>query len=382
MRNKVKIEFITSNRADFYLLENVITAFKKIQDFDVQLTVTGAHLSKSYGYTIDEIEKSDIHVDNIIDVLSNDSINQHLNELVSNTINLFHNHFLSKTPDLLIVLGDRYETMAVVIAAHNLGIPIGHIYGGEYSLGSNDNYYRDIITIQSRLHFVSDRRAFERVSNLIGGSDSIFEIGHLGLENISKIKFIKKETLLDSIGIDTKDYKKICVLSLHPSTNERITPLEQVAFLQDLINSNLDFYFIATAANNDTGGELINNFYRSLNRVSNFVFTPNLGTEKYLNFCKISDVVIGNSSSLMFEVPSLGVLTINLGDRQKGRSRNVKVIDLEYHLNSIIDVLNVNDQITKNNSDIDHPTYQEASKIILDRTFEFVKFVYKWTSDE
>lgn len=381
MRNRVKIEFVTSNRADFYLLENVIIAFKEIQDFDVRLTATGSHLSKSYGYTIDEIENRGISVDNRIEVFPNESIDYHLNDLVSKTINLFHKHFLSETPNLLIVLGDRYEIMAIVIAANNLGIPIGHIYGGEYSLGSNDNYYRDIITIQSRLHFVSNRRAFDKVSKLLGCSDLIFEIGHLGLENIQKLHFISKEALLEAIGVNIKHYKKICVLSLHPATNERITPTEQVAFLKDLINSNLDYFFIATSANSDSGGNLINDFYRGVNNVSNFFFTPNLGTQKYLNLCRISDAVVGNSSSLMFEVPSLEVLTINLGDRQKGRSRNEKLIDLDYNLELIIKVLKGNKKTT-NYSDSNRLNNYESSKIILNRTLEFVSSSLEWKYDE
>lgn len=381
MRNRVKIEFVTSNRADFYLLENVIIAFKEIQDFDVRLTVTGSHLSKSYGYTIDEIENRGISVDNRIEIFPNESIDYHLNDLVSKTINLFHKHFLSETPNLLIVLGDRYEIMAIVIAANNLGIPIGHIYGGEYSLGSNDNYYRDIITIQSCLHFVSNRRAFDKVSKLLGCSDLIFEIGHLGLENIQKLQFNSKEALLEAIGVNIKHYKKICVLSLHPATNERITPTDQVAFLQDLINSNLDYFFIATSANSDSGGNLINDFYSGINNISNFFFTPNLGTQKYLNLCRISDAVVGNSSSLMFEVPSLEVLTINLGDRQKGRSRNEKLIDLDYNLMLITKVLKGNKKTTSY-PDSNRFNNYESSKIILNRTLEFFSSSLEWKYDE
>lgn len=377
MRNRIKIEFVTSNRADFYLLENVISVFKEVKDFDVRLTVTGSHLSKSYGYTIAEIEKKNINVDNKIEVLPKNSIQFHINEVVSKTINLFHDHFLSNSPDLLIVLGDRYEIMSVVIAANNLDIPIGHIYGGEYSYGSYDNYYRDIITIQSRLHFVSDRKALEKVSRLIGSSDLIFEIGHLGLENIKKLIFNSKEELLESIGIDIKDYKKICIISLHPATNELITPTEQVVFLHNLINSNLEFFFIATAANSDPGGDLINDYYRTLSNFKNFFFTPNLGTQKYLNLCKIADLVIGNSSSLMYEVPSLGVVTINLGDRQKGRSRNEKVIDLDYRIELIINILKIHTNTKKELISIIQNGSYEPSKIILGHTQDFFNSNFK-----
>jgi len=335
-----RVTIVSSNRADFYLLEPVIRKLRADRDFSVCFVVTGAHLLESMGTTLDDVVIRGIHVDEKIVVFSDADHDTNLNQKIANVISAFDNFFVVNQPDLIIVLGDRFEVMAIAIAANNLNLPLAHLYGGETSLGSKDELYRNLITLMSELHFVSNETAANKVRKLLNHNNNIYEVGHLGLENVRSIDFRSKEELFKLLDVKVPLKSYLCVISIHPATNESIVPKDQVVFLDQLITNHPNINFIATAANNDLGGELINDFYRKSVLVnSNFFFKENLGLESYLNLCKVSNVVIGNSSSLMFEVPSLGVMVINLGERQSGRSRLPNVINLPYSVHEVREVL-------------------------------------------
>jgi GDP/UDP-N,N'-diacetylbacillosamine 2-epimerase (hydrolysing) len=334
MRNK-SVVVVSSNRADYYLLENIIKNLQIDKNVVTKFVVTGAHLSRRGGFTINEIRNRNVDIYDEIAVLDFDEDSSHINLETSITINAFNHFFLREKPDLILLLGDRYEIFGVSIAARNLDIPIAHIYGGEYSYGSRDNYYRDMITLQSSLHLCLDQRASNRVTQLLGGDSFVYQIGHLGLENIRNMNFVEKSLLLQTINVKASINDYICVISMHPATQEKVTPQEQIDFIDNIVRNNENVLFVATSANNDIGGSLINNAYYELQtKYANFEFVHSLGSKLYLNLCSISNLVIGNSSSLMFEVPSLGVPTINLGTRQLGRSRLDSVIDIPYNVDT------------------------------------------------
>jgi GDP/UDP-N,N'-diacetylbacillosamine 2-epimerase (hydrolysing) len=338
MRSR-RITIVSSNRADFYLLEKVIKKLKNDRELSVTFVITGAHLLESMGTTLDDVLSRDIEVDEKINIFSNKNIKNGINKDIAYVINTFDRFFIDNNPDLLIVLGDRFETMAVAMAANGLNIPIAHLYGGETSLGSKDNTYRDLITLLSKLHFVSDENAARKVYRLTQLEENIYQVGHLGLENIRHIQFQSKEMLFRILKVNFPIDVYVCTISLHPATNENVTPKDQVHFLDQLISGCPNIYFVATASNNDLGGNLLNDFYKKIMKTRlNFTYKENLGTEKYLNLCKVSNMVIGNSSSLMYEVPSLGVPVVNLGDRQSGRSRLTNVINMPYSVETVTEM--------------------------------------------
>ena len=359
-----RVTVVSSNRADFYLLESVIMKLKADQDLSVCFVVTGAHLLESMGKTIDDIVARGIHIDEEIKVFSDADLDVSLNYKIASTINAFDEFFNVNQPDLVLLLGDRFEIMAIAIAASNLNLSLAHLYGGETSMGSMDESYRNVITLLSKLHFVSDEIAATKVRKLLDHDSKIYEVGHLGLENIRSFDFHSKEELFKLLDINVSTGSFLCTISLHPATNEVVTPEDQIKFLDQLTANQPEILFIATASNNDLGGKLINNFYREkMLRHSNFIFKENLGTEKYLNLCKVSNMVIGNSSSLMFEVPSLGVPVINLGERQSGRSRMTTVINLPYSVSDVSEFLN--SRVSRKNKLIEPQNNVESSELIV-----------------
>jgi GDP/UDP-N,N'-diacetylbacillosamine 2-epimerase (hydrolysing) len=359
-----RVTIVSSNRADFYLLEPVIKKLKKERGLTVYFVVTGAHLLDSMGLTIDDVISRGIEVNDKIQVFSNKNKENFINMDIANVITAFDRFLFNNKPDLLLLLGDRFEIMAVALAANGLNIPIAHLYGGETSLGSKDNTYRDLITHLSRLHFVSDENAARKVHRLTQQEGNIYQVGHLGLENIRHLQFQSRETLFSELKVDFPIDSYLCIISLHPATNESLTAEDQVSFLDQLISRFHQVFFIATAANSDSGGKLINDYYeKSMSDRLNFTYRENLGTEKYLNLCKISNIVIGNSSSLMYEVPSLRVPVVNLGDRQSGRSRLPNVADCPYSVDTLSEMMFKGETILSN--DFEEIQRVDSSDLIL-----------------
>jgi GDP/UDP-N,N'-diacetylbacillosamine 2-epimerase (hydrolysing) len=364
MRSR-RITIVSSNRADFYLLEPVIRKLKNDRELSVSFVVTGAHLLESMGTTIDDVLSRDIEVDEKVNIFSDTNIENGINKVIANVINTFDRFFVDNNPDLLLLLGDRFETMAIAMAANGLNIPIAHLYGGETSLGSKDNTYRDLITLLSKLHFVSDENAARKVYRLTQLEENIYQIGHLGLENIRHIQFQSREMLFNLLKVNFPIDSYLCTISLHPATNESVTPEDQVIFLDRLISGCPHIYFVATAANNDLGGNLLNDFYKkNMKTRLNFIYKENLGTEKYLNLCKVSNMVIGNSSSLMYEVPSLGVPVVNLGDRQSGRSRLSNVINSPYSVETVSEM--IHKVVTNTSNDFEEIQMINSSDLIVE----------------
>lgn len=322
---KKVIGILTATRAEYGLLKNIILKLNKKPEYDVRVLVTGMHLSSEFGYTYKEIEKDGINIDKKVEILlsSDDS------EAVSKSMGLamigFGEYFREKRPDMLIVLGDRYETLAVCMAASNARIPIAHLYGGEITEGALDNAIRHSISKLSYLHFTSTEEYRKRVIQLGEEPSRVFCVGAMGIENIVSEKLMTKEELEKSIGM--KLDVPYSVVTFHPVTLEENTAGKQIDQLLKYMDSRKDMKYIITKANADEGGQQINQ------KIDDYVNCHNnakaffsLGIKRYLSALKYAHMIMGNSSSGLLEAPSFKIPTINIGDRQKGRITAESVI--------------------------------------------------------
>ncbi len=331
---KRKICFITTSRADFGILSGLIKKFKKDKSLITKLIVTGSHLSNNFGKTVIEIKNSKIKIDYKVKILKKINSDSDINKTLSITLNKFNELFNLLKPNLIILLGDRYETLGVAISALNLKIPIAHIHGGEKTTGSVDDIYRHCITKMSNLHFTSNIKYKKRINQLGEDPNYIYNVGSLGVENIKKSKFKSRKDLQRIYSLNKE--KKIILVSLHPETygfkTNKILIESTLASLRKLKNFNLIF----TSSNADLGGEKFNKEIKKFVKTNkSSLFLHSLGHENYLSLLKTAELLIGNSSSGIIEAPSLKTPTINIGNRQNGREKSKSIINCEANTNKI-----------------------------------------------
>ncbi|KJS88806.1 MAG: UDP-N-acetylglucosamine 2-epimerase [Peptococcaceae bacterium BICA1-8] len=325
---KKKINILTSTRAEYGLLKPIIEKLKLIPNFDVRVVATGAHLSPEFGLTYKEIEQGGIEIDEKIEILLSADTPAAISKSMGLAMIGFADYFERLKPDMLIVLGDRYETLAVTTVAMNHRVPITHLYGGETTEGAIDESIRHAITKLSYLHFTSTEEYRNRVIQLGENPKNVFCVGAIGIENILKEKLLSKSEFEESVNL--KLDKPYAMVTFHPVTLEDNKSKEQVKALLDVCESYKDMKFIFTKANADSSGRIINQMIDDFAYNNNhaIVFTS-LGMTRYLSALKYCNMVIGNSSSGLIEAPSFGIPTINIGDRQKGRIQAVGVINCE-----------------------------------------------------
>ncbi len=323
-----KIAIITGTRAEFGLLRPLVEAIREDKQFVLQLIVTGMHLSAEFGYTINEIEKSGFTVDKKVEcLLSSDSAVG-----VSKTIGLatigFADAYEDLQPDLIVVLGDRTEILAAVIAGTVANIPIAHLHGGETTEGAYDEGIRHAITKFSYLHFTSTESYRRRVIQLGENPERVYNVGAIGLDSIKKLKLLSKEEF--EISIDFKLNKRNVLVTYHPVTLEKESPAETFNNLLNELDKLDDTHIIFTHANSDKSGRVINQMILDYiqNHKDKAVEFKSLGQLRYLSALQYVDTVIGNSSSGIIEVPTFGIPTINIGDRQKGRIFSKSIIQV------------------------------------------------------
>lgn len=330
------ISILTATRAEYGLLHPIIKKLNQIDDYDVRVVVTGMHLSAEYGYTYKEIEYDGIKIDKKIEILLNSGSSVSVSKSMGLAIISFAEYFDNLKPDLLIVLGDRYETLAVCCAAMNANIPIAHLYGGETTEGAIDEAIRHSITKMSYLHFTSTESYRKRVIQLGEDPERVFNVGSLGVENIKNIKLLTKEELEKSIHFSLD--KRTALMTFHPVTLEKDTCEAQFKNILDAIDSFDDLKVIITKANADMGGILINKMIDDYvaSKPEKCIAYESLGQVRYLSAMKHCDFVIGNSSSGIIEAPSLKKIVINIGDRQKGRIQAKSTINCKPEVSDII----------------------------------------------
>ena len=330
-----KICFITGSRAEYGLLRPLMDKIRKSAEFELQIIATSMHLSHEFGLTYREIEKDGFTIDDKIEILlSSDS-----SIAVSKAIGLgcisLSESFARLAPDLVIVLGDRFETFAAATAAHVARIPIAHLHGGELTEGAFDDAFRHSITKMSILHFTSTEIYRRRVIQLGEQPTTVFNVGAIGLDNIQELRLLSKKKLEQELGVSF--LKKNLLVTFHPATADRNSAMKQCTELLAALDELKDTFIIFTKSNADAEGRLINTMiekYVSRNTSSSALFSS-LGQLKYLSLLQCVDGVVGNSSSGIIEAPGFKIGTINIGNRQLGRMRASSIIDCEPQKKSI-----------------------------------------------
>lgn len=322
-----KICVVTSTRAEYGLLYWLLKEIEADSELSLQLIVTGMHLSPEFGLTYKEIEK-EFKIDKKIEILSSSHTSLDICAGMARVYEKFAPALAELKPDILVLLGDRYEIFGVAGVASIMQIPIAHIHGGETTQGAFDEAFRHSITKMGHIHFAATNEYANRIIQLGEEPGRVFNVGGPGIENIKKLNLLNKDEFEKSINF--KLAKKNILITFHPATLENSSAREQFNELLKALDELDDTNFIFTKANSDTDGDVINKMideYVKQNPQKAVAFAS-LGQLRYLSAIKFVDIVLGNSSSGLTEVPSFKKATVNIGDRQKGRARASSVIDV------------------------------------------------------
>ena len=319
-----KICVVTGTRAEYGLLYWLMKEIESDKELQLQLIVTGMHLSPEFGLTYQEIEK-DFKIDKKIEMLLSSDTSVGISKSMGLAQISFSESYENFQPNLIVVLGDRYEIFSAVSAAMIARIPVAHLHGGEATEGSIDEPIRHSITKMSQLHFTATEEYKNRVIQLGEHPDRVFNVGGLGIDNIKKLQLLSKNDFEKLINFNLN--KNNILVTFHPVTLEESTAKEQFQELLYSIDELKDTNVIFTKANSDTDGRIINNM------IDNYVFThdntisfKSMGQLKYLSALQFMDAIVGNSSSGLLEAPSFKITTVDIGDRQRGRVKADSVI--------------------------------------------------------
>ena len=352
---------VTGSRAEYGILRGLMKAIQNDPDLKLQVIATNQHLSKLQGETYKEIEKDGFAIDfkvNMADDEAPDTANTTA-KAMSRGISGFADAFDALQPDLLLILGDRYEMLAVASAALIYKIPIAHLHGGEITEGAFDDAIRHAITKMSHLHFTSTEVYRQRVIQLGEQPDRVFNVGALGVENIMKTDFMTKEDIEQSLNFQMTDKCFLC--TYHPVTLSNMSSETQIMNLLKALDDYQNYHIIFTYSNSDTNSQII------IKRIQEYVdrnegrcmFIPSLGQRRYFSALKYMTAVIGNSSSGIIEVPSFGIPTLDIGDRQKGRIAADSVIHCGYSTEEIKE--GITKVVKYTSKKIANPYYKEGT---------------------
>ncbi len=323
-----KICIVTGGRADYGLLKWVMQGIKSDSDLVLQLLATGSHLSPVHGETYREIESDGFIIDYKIAILSEDDSPVGIAKSISKAVTSFSEKLAILKPDVVVLLGDRYEIFAAAAAALVSRIPVAHIHGGETTLGAFDESLRHSITKMSHLHFVSTKEYGRRVVQLGEIPSRVFQVGGLGVESIHKLNLLGRQELEATLGI--KFNLKNLLITFHPVTLEDGTAEVQMNELLSALSELKDTTMIFTLPNADTGGlTIIRMIMEYVSQNKNAHCYPSLGQLLYLSTVAQVDLVIGNSSSGIMEVPTFKKGTLNIGERQTGRIQAQSIVNCE-----------------------------------------------------
>ena len=363
----MKICIFTTTRADFGILKNLIIKIKNEQKFNLKLVAGGSHFSKKYGNSFKEIKENKINIDFKIkqkkyhdDIFS---IIKVFNLTLSNSCRI-----LKKVkPDLVLLLGDRYEILSVAVAANLSKIPIAHLYGGEITGASIDDGFRHSITKLSHVHFVANQIYKKRVIQLGENKKNVHVVGGLAADNISQVRILTKKELENLLNIKFK--KNNFIVNFHPETIFKNKSLGQIKDLLKITKKFKDTNFFFTAPGLDLEStNIINEIKKAAKSNKNVYFFESLGQQKYFSLIRLSSGMIGNSSSGILEMPYFNKPTLNIGDRQKGRLTSNTIINCQFKTNLIIKkirtILNKNYKIKKINKNLPYGKKGAVNKII------------------
>ncbi|AMK77763.1 MULTISPECIES: UDP-N-acetylglucosamine 2-epimerase [Methylomonas] len=334
-----KICVVTGSRAEYGLLYWLLREIEADAELELQLIVTGMHLSSEFGLTWRQIAADGFTINRKVEMLLSSDTPVGISKAMGLALIGFADALHDLQPDILVVLGDRFEIFAAVQAAMNQRLPIAHIHGGELTEGAVDDAIRHAITKMAHLHFTSTEIYRQRVIQLGEQPERVFNVGAPGLDNVYRLPLLDKERLEQAL--DFKFGKRNLLVTFHPATLENATATQQFEQLLQALDTFDDVHIIFTHANADADGRAIAGMIedyrqRHVDRVTSFV---SMGSLRYLSTLKLVDAVVGNSSSGILEAPAFKIATVNIGDRQRGRICADSVLHCSPHADAIREAL-------------------------------------------
>lgn len=336
-----KVCVVTSTRADYGLLRQLLKKLQNNVSIALQLVVTGSHLSEKFGNTQMEIQE-----DGFLDYIKmpipiEDDSKMGMVIATGVAMQKIADIFVQQKPDIVVVLGDRFEILSVVTAAHMMSIPVAHISGGDVTEGAIDDAIRHCVTKMSSLHFPGCEQSRKRIIQLGEQPATVFNVGEPGIENCLKLELMERNELAKNLQFEyiNGDFS---VVTFHPVTMENNTAQQQLQELIQAMETFKDMAYIITLSNADAGGRLINDIWlQEGEKHDTWLVVASLGVMRYLSIVKYAKLVIGNSSSGVVEAPSMQTPTINIGDRQKGRMMAESVICCEPTCDYIVNAIKI-----------------------------------------
>jgi UDP-N-acetylglucosamine 2-epimerase (non-hydrolysing) len=331
---------ITGTRAEFGLLRHLMDELAADDRATLQVLVTGSHLVPSLGETWREIEAAGFAIDARVDLQLRDDSPLGVARSVARWVEGFAREFDRLVPDLVVLLGDRYEILAAAQAAMMLGLPIAHLHGGESTEGAIDDAIRHAVTKMSHLHFVAAEPYRRRVIQLGEDPARVFTVGAFALDAIAELEPVSIEQLSEFAGLDLAG-RPFVLFTYHPVTLELGGIATATRALLDALDRVPDVSVLATKANADPGGRQVNALVERwiVDRRDRAALVASLGHRRYLSAARAARAVVGNSSSGIIEAPALGVPTVNVGSRQRGRLRAPSVRDVPEDTEAIVAAL-------------------------------------------
>ncbi|MCR4639505.1 UDP-N-acetylglucosamine 2-epimerase [Ruminococcus sp.] len=362
-----KIAVVTATRAEYGILTPLIKAIDDDNELELDLIVTGTHLSEKHGYTKKFIEIDGFHISHEIPILEDGNTPFDISITMANAITGFAECFRDDKPDMVVLLGDRTEMLGIAAAAMNERIPIAHLHGGEVTEGAVDDCVRHALSKMSYLHFTSTEAYRNRVIQLGESPERVFFVGALSTENILKAPLLNESDIRLEVGIP--ENIPYSVVTFHPVTLEADSAKQQTLELCKAMEECSAYYYLITMANADAGGDMVNKLIGEFaDRHENVRLVSSLGMTRYLSAVKYCRFVLGNSSSGIIEAPVLGAPTVNIGDRQKGRLMAETIINCEPDCKDIVEAIH-NAESMEHTSTLmygDGNTSEKIVKIIKD----------------
>jgi GDP/UDP-N,N'-diacetylbacillosamine 2-epimerase (hydrolysing) len=320
--------FVTGSRAEFGILSNLIEEISNNSFFKVKLVVTGSHLSKKYGLTYREILNQKFNIYKKIKILADNTSDKDISKVISSAINNFSKFFKKEKFESIIVLGDRAEILGVALAAYCCQIPVIHFHGGETTIGSMDNGFRNAISQLSQFHFCATFKSKKKLLNMGFKSNKIFNVGSLSLDSLSKKNLVSKKELEKRIKI--KLNIKYIVVNFFPETNNSDFGMKNLKKVLTNLKKLDKILIVFTLSSFDFSSSTINKLILEFQKKKEMVIIfKSLGHQNYLSLLKYSELIVGNSSSGIIEFPFFKKVTINVGNRQKGREQANSVVNLK-----------------------------------------------------
>ncbi|ULT28263.1 UDP-N-acetylglucosamine 2-epimerase [Sphingobacterium sp. E70] len=331
-----KICIITATRAEYGLLKPLMHKLKESNQFKLQVVVTGAHLSPEFGLTYRFIEADGFSIDEKVEMLLSSDTPSGIVKSMGVAQMGFADLFNRFVPDAVVLLGDRYEMLSIAAAATIFTIPIIHLHGGEITEGAYDDAIRHAVSKLSAVHFTSTEEYRQRLIQMGENPNKVYNVGAIGLDNIVELPLLNREELEENLGIKFKKYN--FQVTFHPETLSDMSSEEQFEILLQAIRQQKNSYFIFTKANADTNGRIINQMIDKFVLENSNVASAydSLGSLRFLSVVKICDAIVGNSSSGIIEAPSLRTATINIGDRQRGRTQADSILNCNVEFNDVL----------------------------------------------